>query len=247
MPTAPFSDVEIALKARRRLERPLLLTIWISGIMLSMAEGNVFYLLAISFAVVINLVAVQRASEIFVRRIFVNIGVLLSTVVLALELWDVVLPARGPGALHNPYPGLQTLRAQEQPRLRAATGPERPDGCGCSAVLAGDVVRGPVRRAPDAGGLLRDGPDLEARPGRLGRGATGQRRAAHSRPADRLECYPRLARQGAGAAPGVVTGGDVRIGRDGVCPGPAGRDVSGGGASWARPDRPAAATWGKSS
>ncbi|MFA6134257.1 MAG: transglutaminaseTgpA domain-containing protein [Phycisphaerae bacterium] len=88
MPTAPFSDVEIALKARRRLERPLLLTIWISGIMLSLAEGNVFYLLAISFAVVINLVAVQRASEIFVRRVFVNIGVLLSTVVLAVELWD---------------------------------------------------------------------------------------------------------------------------------------------------------------
>lgn len=95
MPVEGFSEAEIVLKARRRLEHPLFVTIWLGAACFSLAEGNLFYLIAPTFAVAVNLLAVHRTREVYVSRLFINAAVALSTVVMALELLSgrVSLPA----------------------------------------------------------------------------------------------------------------------------------------------------------
>jgi len=85
MPLRSFTEAEIALKARRRLERPLLATIWLGGVMFSLAEGNLFYLLAGTFGVAVNLVAAERRREVYVSRLWVNLAVIVALLILALE------------------------------------------------------------------------------------------------------------------------------------------------------------------
>ena len=86
MPLRSYSEAEIVLKARRRLERPLMLLIWLGLASFSLADGSVFYLLAGTAAVAVNLAAVHRAQEVYVSRFFVNAGVLTSTGILVLEV-----------------------------------------------------------------------------------------------------------------------------------------------------------------
>jgi len=75
------------LTERRRLERPLLVTIWLGVTTFSLAEGSLFYMLAGTLAVVVNLLAVSRGKEVFVHRLFVNAGVAVATGVLLLEVF----------------------------------------------------------------------------------------------------------------------------------------------------------------
>ena len=87
MPLRSFSEAEIVLKARRRLERPLLAMVWLGVVAFSLSQGNVFYLVAGTFAVAINLVAAHHAKEVYVHKFFVNAGVLAATGILLLELF----------------------------------------------------------------------------------------------------------------------------------------------------------------
>ena len=95
MPLRSFSEAEIALMARRRLERPLLATLWLGALMFGLAEGNAFYVLAGTFAVAVNALAVERRREVYVHRLWVNIAVLAAVAILLLEVHarDVFLPA----------------------------------------------------------------------------------------------------------------------------------------------------------
>ena len=86
MPLRSFTEAEIALMARRRLERPLLATLWLGAVMLGLAEGNLFYVLAGTFAVAVNLLAVEQRREVYVQRLWVNIGVLAALAILLLEV-----------------------------------------------------------------------------------------------------------------------------------------------------------------
>ncbi|MCJ7544065.1 MAG: DUF3488 and transglutaminase-like domain-containing protein [Phycisphaerae bacterium] len=94
MPLRSFSEAEIALMARRRLERPLLATLWLGTLMLGLAEGNAFYAMAGTFAVAVNVLAVEQRREVYVHRLWVNIAVMAALAVLLLELRapDVFLP-----------------------------------------------------------------------------------------------------------------------------------------------------------
>lgn len=86
MPLRSYSEAEIVLKARRRLERPLMVLIWLGLAAFSLSEGSLFYLLAGTAAVAVNLLAVHRAQEVYVSRFFVNAGVLVATAILVLEI-----------------------------------------------------------------------------------------------------------------------------------------------------------------
>ena len=89
MPLRSYSEAEIVLQGRRRLERPLMVLIWLGLVTFSLAEGNGFYLLAGTAAVAVNLVAVHRAQEVYVHRFFVNVGVLIATGILIVEILTV--------------------------------------------------------------------------------------------------------------------------------------------------------------
>jgi hypothetical protein len=95
MPLRSFTEAEIALMARRRLERPLLATLWLGVVMFALAEGNAFYGLAGTLAVGINLLAVERRREVSVHRLWVNMAVLVALLILVLEVRvrGVFLPA----------------------------------------------------------------------------------------------------------------------------------------------------------
>ncbi len=86
MPLQAYTPADLTLTERGRLEKPLLWMIWLGAAGFSLAEGHLFYLLASTFAVSINYLAVRRRKEFYIQRIFVNIGVLLATVVLLLEV-----------------------------------------------------------------------------------------------------------------------------------------------------------------
>ncbi len=86
MPVRGYTEAEIALMARRRLERPLLATLWLGTLMFGLAEGNAFYALAGTFAVAVNAMAVERRREVYVHRLWVNIAVLAAVVILLLEI-----------------------------------------------------------------------------------------------------------------------------------------------------------------
>jgi len=86
MPLRSFSQREILLKARRRLEAPLLMTVWLSVAMFSLAEGNYLYLIAGTIVVAVNLLAALRGKELYLERMLVNILVLGATGLFVLEL-----------------------------------------------------------------------------------------------------------------------------------------------------------------
>ncbi|MCK5113452.1 MAG: DUF3488 domain-containing protein [Phycisphaerae bacterium] len=85
MPLSSFTPAEIELTERRRLEQPLLLLVWLSTATFSFVEGNMFYVLSCTLAVGVNFIAVRRHKEVFVSKILVNIGVLLSAGLVLLE------------------------------------------------------------------------------------------------------------------------------------------------------------------
>ena len=87
MPVRSFSIAERILTERQRLERPLMLLIWIAILSHSLSLGQLFYALAGTLAVGVNLLAATRAKELFVSRLFINVGVLLATAILVIELF----------------------------------------------------------------------------------------------------------------------------------------------------------------
>ncbi|MFP4104769.1 MAG: DUF3488 and DUF4129 domain-containing transglutaminase family protein [Phycisphaerae bacterium] len=88
MPLREFTSAELLVTERRRLELPLLALVWIASTAFSLAEWNLFYLLAASFGVGVNLLAVLAGKEIYLQRIFVNLAVVLSMAVLGLEFFS---------------------------------------------------------------------------------------------------------------------------------------------------------------
>ena len=86
MPLRSFTPTERILSERKRMDFPLLVTVWVGVAAHSLAEGRWFYLLAATFAVTINMLAVRGAKEVHVRRLFVNIGVVCATVILVIEV-----------------------------------------------------------------------------------------------------------------------------------------------------------------
>ena len=87
MPVRSFSIAERILTERQRLERPLMLLIWIAIISHSLSLGQLFYAFAGTLAVGVNLLAAMRDKELFVSRLFINVGVLLATAILVIELF----------------------------------------------------------------------------------------------------------------------------------------------------------------
>ncbi len=94
MPLRKFTPAEKVLSERRRMDQPLLVTVWLGAMAWSIGGGQWFYLAAATFAVTIHLLAVRRAMEVHVHRLFINLGVLCSTAILAMELkagnWTVL-------------------------------------------------------------------------------------------------------------------------------------------------------------
>jgi len=76
MPVRSFAKAEIVLKARRRLEVPLLLMVWLSLAMFAIADQSPTFVLAATAVAGGNLVAATRGKEIFLYRHFVNALVL---------------------------------------------------------------------------------------------------------------------------------------------------------------------------
>ena len=87
MPLRSFSQAETVLTERRRLERPLLAMVWLGAAALSMVEQSALYLLAATVAVVVNMLAVRRNREIYLRHALINVAVVLASVVLLAELF----------------------------------------------------------------------------------------------------------------------------------------------------------------
>ncbi len=87
MPLRPYTDTEIRITERKRLERPLLLAVWLAMAGFSITEGAMFYLLAGSAAVGVSLLAAQVGCEVYVRRPLLNTGLILATAVMFLELF----------------------------------------------------------------------------------------------------------------------------------------------------------------
>ncbi|MCD4824148.1 MAG: DUF3488 and transglutaminase-like domain-containing protein [Phycisphaerae bacterium] len=85
MPLASFTQAEILLTERRRLEQPLLLLMLIGTVTFSIAEGNWFYVLSSTLAIVVNFIAMRQNMEIYVERKLVNLGVITATCVALLE------------------------------------------------------------------------------------------------------------------------------------------------------------------
>jgi len=86
MPIRQFTQSEILLKARRRLEMPLLLGSLLSMVAFSLASRTSAWLIVGIAAVGINIVAVWRNKEIYVHRLFVNLAVIVATVVLLVQV-----------------------------------------------------------------------------------------------------------------------------------------------------------------
>jgi len=87
MPVRNFDAAERILTARQRVERPLMVLIWVAITAYALSVGHAFYVLAGTLAVSLNLLATMRAKEVYVRRAVVNGGVLLATVILVVELF----------------------------------------------------------------------------------------------------------------------------------------------------------------
>ncbi len=87
MPLRSFTQAEMLLTERRRFEYPLLILAWLGVGSFSLIEGNYFYAVAGTLAVAVNLLAARRRKEVSVGRLFVNIGVLMATGILILEVF----------------------------------------------------------------------------------------------------------------------------------------------------------------
>lgn len=85
MPLTSYTTADIVLTERRRLEQPLLLLIWLGTTTFSLAEGNFLYLISCTLGVGVNWLVVRRNMEIFIRRGFVNVGVVMSLIIIILE------------------------------------------------------------------------------------------------------------------------------------------------------------------
>ena len=86
MPVRSFTDAEILVSERKRLERPLVVMIWLGIVLFSLAENSVYFLLAGTLAAGIKLQSVSRGKEFLLRRSLVNVGVLLATIVAVAAL-----------------------------------------------------------------------------------------------------------------------------------------------------------------
>ena len=86
MPVRSFDPSETVVSRRGRMETPLLATIWLGVAAFSAAEGGIFHLFLTSVAVGINWLVVRKNRELYISRLFVNLGVLAATVILGLEL-----------------------------------------------------------------------------------------------------------------------------------------------------------------
>ena len=86
MPIRSFTDAEVLVSERRRLERPLVVLVWLGIALFSLAEGSGFFLLAGSLSAGIKLYVVSRGSELLLRRGMVTAGVLLATAMAAFAL-----------------------------------------------------------------------------------------------------------------------------------------------------------------
>jgi transglutaminase-like putative cysteine protease len=91
MPFRSFTPAETMLTERARLDRPLLLTVWVAAATFSIAGGQWFYLLAATFAVAVNMIAVHRSKEVYVHKVFVSVGLAASTVILGIEIFSARL------------------------------------------------------------------------------------------------------------------------------------------------------------
>jgi len=87
MPFRNFDAAEKILTERQRMERPLMVLIWLAITSYALSLGHVAYVFAGTLAASLNLLATMRAKEVYVHRLIVNIGVLLATVVLVVELF----------------------------------------------------------------------------------------------------------------------------------------------------------------
>ena len=85
MPLRHFSQAEIVLKARRRLDAPLLMMVWLSIAMVAVAEGSYHYFLAGTVAAGVNLAATLRGKEVYLDRVFVYALALLGTGLIVVE------------------------------------------------------------------------------------------------------------------------------------------------------------------
>jgi len=86
MPLKSFSQADMVLGERRRLERPLLAMVWLGTAALAIIEGSGVYIMATTVAVGANFLALRRHREIHVRRLYVNIAVLLASLSLLVEV-----------------------------------------------------------------------------------------------------------------------------------------------------------------
>lgn len=86
MPLRSFTQAEIALTQRRRMEIPLLAMIWLSIVTFTIAEYGWFHLLTATVCVGLNLYAVLRAKEIFVHPTAVKITAVVAMALLILEM-----------------------------------------------------------------------------------------------------------------------------------------------------------------
>ncbi len=93
MPVRSFTPAELSLTERKRLEQPLLVMIWLGVILFALVEARLFYAVAGTLVVGLNLMVVRRGKEVFLKRFFVNIAVLAATAVLLLEIFLKGLPA----------------------------------------------------------------------------------------------------------------------------------------------------------
>ena len=98
MPLRSFSQAEIVLKARRRLEAPLLVMVWLSITMVAVAEGSYHYFLAGTLTVGVNLAATLRGKEFYLDRFFVYAVALLGTGLVVVEWFT----ARGGAEISEP-------------------------------------------------------------------------------------------------------------------------------------------------
>ena len=88
MPLRHFSEAEIVLKARRRLETPLLAMVWLAMAMVSVAEGNAYLFVAGTLAVAVNLIATLSGKEVYLHRSIVYLLAILGSAMVIVEwLW----------------------------------------------------------------------------------------------------------------------------------------------------------------
>lgn len=80
-----YSQTDILLTERHRMERPLLWLVWISALMFSMVDGNMFYLGLLTAFTSLSYFATLRNLEICLDRWMVNLAAIAATVWVIME------------------------------------------------------------------------------------------------------------------------------------------------------------------